>query len=686
MSLRPVKSSHSHYRGVVIQCVKSIEMTSHLLPLRLSRFSALPAGFTQTITNLSSARRKVLLDYVRIQTHYGDLLPDYLPSFTQTLSEQVPLFDQRGVQIGFIELYKLVPDTFTLPTFSAFFSMLIRSAPFTTMETERIGREALIKELRAAKYGHHPTEFSWRLLFFESTDPSQHYVPDHANLVTPSAIRYIRYRLDKSKRSFSHVLYPATSSKGPSRQTREDAEPFREWFKDQEFCTMTDLLRIFHYCGVKIGGETEMRQSWGFNVLSPRTYYARGGADYFASLYIQPVLNIIVDCLPATHRRTRFNFNLLEIEGKTFFIYDYSSFTSNLTAFRGFLIALAEFYQDTFVTIFDVHHGEVEVNLGEMIMQYAEDTTLNAEFSVERFLNTMFPEEPYMVDHNTGMLGIPGNIFGCTLAHGLHLMVLLGVTCCKCVGDDAIGVLYRMSPEVIEWIQMLGDIALDKFEFWDEDDPPEHVWKYVKRPIFRVGNTIQSREILDIPSLHLLLNTHNLPGRIPHNLPHDDAIKRTRNMLNSLFLRAARFPFLTDEEVALLEQIRIECDRRFDLSRKPFVVIRDFSVVRDGVMGLIRQNLDQLVSWPCYRVDHIPFRDDDHSCYMPMNAKLSLAIKMGYYEAEQVRSKLYVRDDVDRILLLFSGSARPLYLVYPLVSDIPEHFTVPLHPHIEIDE
>jgi len=609
------------------------------------------------------------LDYVRLQTPFDSLSDYYLGDFKKALLHNVPLFYDEEEQ-GYCHLHQLITPNIQSPIFSPLYSMLIRSAPANAQDVDDSVLTALTKELKAARGIYQPTEFVWTSLF-EYPKSRGSSISEHIDLGSRLETHHrIWWSLTKAKSSLQELhIYPQTSQKTMGRQTREDAQPFEEYTNtDTDGICANDLLRIYHKTGIRVGGETELRSAWKFNDLKPRIYYARGGRDYFASCHVQPIFNILLDSLPITHRRQRFLHESLDIAGQTVFIYDYASFTSHLHALRGFLLSLAEFLADTSVHILDVHQGWVEINCRDVLLEYAEVTTLDSSFSVERFGQLFGPDG--ISHHNTGMLGIPGNIVASTLLHGIHLALILGSFCCKCVGDDAIGVSFRLTIDLVEGISQLAPISVDKFEEWDQDVRESHVWKYLKRPLYRIADRLRSGFIIDIPPFPVLWNLPNQRGRVATRLPIPDAQKRSRNMLLALYLKVAASTYTPSrEEEQLLSEITWETSRRLKLDGSHGIFPSDFSLVKDGYRTLLEQYQNEVVCLPVEDVQSTSLDIDGPVCQS--SPELGILRALGYVELEPLTSRFLVRDDPSRFLRFLYRDFRPVYHVKILETPLP---------------
>jgi hypothetical protein len=193
-----------------------------------------------SLPHISLDNRKILLDYVRIQTPYDKLSSFYLPEFKSRLRRPCPLFYDEEYQ-GTCMLYQIIPSNLDSPIFSSLYSMLIRSAPSTNQqEVDDALQASLAKELQAARGDYRPTEFVWTALFEYPRKESS--IAPHLSLRTKLQTHHrIFWSLTKAKENLQDlVIYPDTSQKTMGRQTREDAEPF--------FCyKVTEVDGVLHY-------------------------------------------------------------------------------------------------------------------------------------------------------------------------------------------------------------------------------------------------------------------------------------------------------------------------------------------------------------------------------------------------------------------------------------------------------
>lgn len=273
--------------------------------------------------------------------------------------------------------------------------------------------------------------------------------------------------------------------------------------------TPLDCLRMYEETGGYVPGPVEMRHAWKYNNLNPRVYFARGGDVIPISQYIQPIINRLVDMFPEVHRMNRFApskepLTSADVE----IIYDYTSFTSSIDQVIEFVDCMADFYSGTPITLIDVRNGPTPVDLGELLRQYNYQCNHYASFDTSK----VFPDldDPPILQHTCGMLGVEGNIFLATLLHGIHLRFISGLGRSRCVGDDArahhntgTGMLNEEDGQLVSWqISGIGEVHADKLgKFEVGQDPSYQAYRYVKRPIHRDQDIMVEGVLLTIPSL-----------------------------------------------------------------------------------------------------------------------------------------------------------------------------------------
>jgi len=442
----------------------------------------------------------------------------------------VPIFD----------LLEANHQLLTSPVSAGFISMVLRYLPYSDYaESAEIRKETIDKELHAAQVPYHPVTLNYSS--FLSPSPYHRHVPLFGKKSSPAVASQIHSSFEKAKTLISdQLLVPKVSRKTILRKHGAPWwKPYDKHALDgKRVKTLADVERVYVKTGVWLHGLTEMRSAWRGNDLKPRVYYARGASPHPACSVIQQIFNIFVDSLRITHRKLRFN--LHELEGLTFekmlFLYDYTSFTSSLHEIRNFTDKLAEYCRGTVVKVLDGKLGIVDKDLGELLHEYNRSCNMELDFDVSEILAV----EDWILRHNCGALGLPGNISSCTLLHGIHLAFILdSLMRGKVVGDDAIGIFVDDEYEhferslLVEELENIGMVSEEKTEFFDGDDDERGSWKYTKRPIFRDGSFIGRGEILDWPSLDLVTDMRN-PF---HRRPSWDTTNRRFSVLSKQLVR-----------------------------------------------------------------------------------------------------------------------------------------------------
>lgn len=462
-----------------------------------------------TLPHMSIVHRKVVMTICRTQsspvkgsTTYSRLfhdMRDYIDN------------PSTGGKTVLGDLIRNCTET-TTSLYSGFVSMMLRNAPFPDdQEILEVIRSGVKKELTAAIEIYHPISLDWfSVLSSDKLYRIQNPLFPGAP-INPAINHQVYYRLRSSKSLLSSaVFYPDYSRKTIGRNASYNLRMVaRELGMNVENTTL-GLEQIYHEYGFRIQGETEMRWAWKYNDLKPRMYYARGPDQYYASRYIQQVFNILVDCLPVTHKFDRFNSHIVRMSpDDTAFIYDYSSFTSKLHEVMGFLRALGEFLSDVNIQVIDTYYGARLVNLKDMFEDFIRECH-SVPFDCSGLDKSPNREEE-ILHHNCGMLGVPGNISSCTLLHGIHLIIILQHLLCKVVGDDAFGFgVIESEGSLAGCLRNIGEISIPKMNFWHPENTrdPNNIdsrWEYVKRPIDRIDQRIVVDTQIIWPPVALLL-------------------------------------------------------------------------------------------------------------------------------------------------------------------------------------
>jgi len=303
------------------------------------------------------------------------------------------------------------------------------------------------------------------------------------------------------------------------------------------------------------GRAMEVRQTWKFNDLTPRTYFAMGSQAYIHSKYAQAIFNRLIDSFAVSHRRQRFDLERLDLSDiDDVWVYDYSSFTSNFTEQKYFLQELGEYCLGYPLKVFDTHFGEQTLDLGVYILEYLEHTSVMPEFYLGPALCTRLDLPPLRFSHRrAGALGVYGNLASCTVLHGLVSMNITGsVRKSSVVGDDGLAVVTPYFPEEGEIppltrtlsdikgaLRLLGEINDGKFATLSAQSSSG--WTYLKRALRRVDNKLILWKQEHVFNLAFLLDRSTETYR-KGNIDSLAGIKSLLGQVFTLLLRINRFP------------------------------------------------------------------------------------------------------------------------------------------------
>lgn len=469
---------------------------------------------------------------------------------------------------------------------------------------------------------------------------------------------------------------------------------------DLERTTTADLERLYHGIGVETEGPCEVRWAWLYNDLKPRVYYAQGGSAYFAARYIREIANSLCDVFPASARSTRYNLlRLNPIDDHcSFVIYDYASFTSEMTELKHFLRELGNWCMDTTVLVVDTFYGLVERNLGELILEYNERVNVRAEMELNRVYD--IPEvEPFIVNHEkSGMLGCYGNIVFSTALHGLYLTFVAGSSeRCNVVGDDAAALLKQDEwsiPDFTATIQVIGIVHPEKLEQWldGNNDGQSRGWKFVKRPVDRISNNLFVGLLFDLP----LASYVTPPPKDIHTADMGcfrDRVKAFVMQTSRLLDRMNAYEHrLSEEEIDFALGYLSECYKSLRLPPEGALPPFSHSRMEDPLhlaipilhrASIARPWLDTLIDESAGRIFSLPrlaYNIEDPEPYVAVSQQfdatssrhLQLAEDLGYV-SKSMPTVVYVVDAASSLLLrqFLRGDVFPLYS-YTYIAEPPQ--------------
>jgi len=233
-------------------------------------------------------------------------------------------------------------------------------------------------------------------------------------------------------------------------------------------------------------------------------------------------------------------------------------------------------------------------------LEYNQTCNEDPEFSVHR-IERLDSDHPRCLVHHrvSGMLGVYGNIVGSTVLHGLSSISIVGAEeHVNTIGDDAgikIDVNDITLEDTIECIQVIGDVATEKFEIWDDDEIYHELstgWHYVKRPITVKETYIAQRWMPDFPVLARILGVSD--GM--HTTRPEDFVTRRRLLIKQtcrLFDAMTRNQqFCSEEDIEVCLSIlrrmyilmRLPSRGSFPLSRGSMPNLQTSAIYPDSIL------------------------------------------------------------------------------------------------------
>jgi len=469
--------------------------------------------------------------------------------------------------------------------------MLCRCCPeMGVIESDDILKEGIIKELLASQEPFGLDKINDYSSFF------YHHTPLDASLgYSPAAEQLARrfsINIHRAARNLSQsVLYPVVQRrKNMSGQTGLLYSMHYPDVRPSEVKS-SDLEVHYYNTGERIQGQSELRWSWKFNDLKPRPYYCIGGRDYWPSRYIRKIAASFLDACPTSklERRKDIALQFLDVAPDDYLtLWDYTSFTTSLSELRHFLFYLARFLESCedlhkhTIKLVDFYNDEpiIHIPIWEILDHYNESINVFSDFSILRVLDILDMEDSPtsdLVQSNSGMLGIPGNIGFSTLLHAYHLegqASMQGRDVMLCIGDDAFATtLDHPSHRLIPHMNRLGTIHQDKFEIFQpcrEGDGPA-TWKFVKRGLTRDAYGVTMGILFNLPIFPLFFK--NIPRnrtRLGH-YEYQQACETMLHQVSSLLWAIHQQPeHCSESDLRLLRDYQFALYRSFPFGRLPF--------------------------------------------------------------------------------------------------------------------
>jgi len=592
--------------------------------------------------------------------------------------------------------------------YSAIVNVLARSAPFLDMpesEILAVKEASWDKEIDACTGPDRPRVLNYSVWF--SPDPEHVHRP-LSDYLTPALQhnRRIRSIFGTWKETMrGKVLFPQIqTTKSVSRET---AAYYHQYvlrdagFRVDKEVSTAMLERLYAQTGYEVPGACEIRQSWGYGDLTPRSYFPQGGVTFHGSKYIRQVFNLLANVFPETNFHSRFSISDMVLNSKlTAFIYDYSSFTSNLTEFKYFIEELASFTDDVPVMLIDSFRGPINWTLGELLREYNRTCNVNGEFTLNRYIEGLFD---HFRHNRAGFLGVYGNITGCTVLHGLHACQLCGDSGgCKCVGDDVFGIgaigETLQKSDLITSIQSLGSIQEEKMKWWPykdieagEDD--DEAWPYCKRPLDRLQNRMVLEQALFLPIFGAIVPIVDSIHDPPEDLSKRVKLLAVQTLSLIRQIKSVHPPLRPDQQNLIENYLRalfvaIDCPTNGRLPCESFTVANrklsrillpslESGFLYENHWELLRDRYGEFASHPieiprCLRDRHVAYEElfspPGNRVETCMDQRINYMEKMEWCITRQLEELRFMSFDEFSSYYesLFLGDLIPLYEVYVL--------------------
>lgn len=592
-----------------------------------------------------------------------------------------------------------LPENYSLVMYSIL-SAASRMAPYDDYTSVGQVRETTIeKELIASQTASTNADLDFRCI--TSPYPLDRNIRMFPNLpLNPKVHEAIHKCLSRSRDLLvGKMVFPKISDKSIGEESQrvgtQMAEAMGVPIEFSKITSTVDVERLYHTTGIVLEGLVEMRAAWKYNDLKPRVYYAQGPTVFKHSKYIQAIFNVIIDCFEVTHRTNRYsipNDCILEPVDRLV-IYDYSSFTTNLGVIKKFTRALADFYAGTKVVLIDSFRGPEVHDLGDLLAEYT--ATCN-EFSLFDARKVVDSVDEFLILHDCGMLGVPGNISSSTLLHGIHLCIIIeALNRGRCVGDDALakvikGLFGGNWRRFQSGVRNLGDVEDDKYVYWDVDaDEEMDGWHYIKNPMVRADSRVVNGISLICPSIAIILG---LEDKF-HTIDCPNMVDRQKIFIAQWTRFLDRFRMLTTTLSELDEQLlfrfQVLAYRHLDLKGGGYIQVlsgpRQRSLLaptkmsgtqflqdwRSNTLPFLR-NSDQTISVPTFRQYDDSWTGRQEEVFISRSTGLlRWLVQMGYAEKELLTEDIPI-NSIDDNLAMFYMSRRYTYsYTFSFMVDVP---------------
>jgi hypothetical protein len=520
--------------------------------------------------------RKFLLDACRIQRscYVNSTLLSSLN--TLLLSRDATFFAPHATEktIHVDQIATLFDHLYDNPVLCSVLSYFVRAE--TTRYRQEfllLKEESITKEISASIDPPRPQQLSYSI-FLDGEERPVHNVAQDAAIAWKT-VRTLKKNVSQIIHRFTHsthIFFPQyNGKKSVSYETQVLLYNSLRLSLERQPVEVTTLDLLKHYArtGEMIQGPLELRQSWKFSDLKPRTYYCLGGKAYWDSLYIKDIAKAFQQLLPCTDPFSRFDTSRIGVidDHSLFITYDYTSFTTSLSELRFYLDHLSLLFDDVVVKVVDVFSGIQEIDLGQYIRDYNQHINVNQEYSLERLMNSIREEDNRIRQCRNGSLGVPGNIGFSTACHGLSISSFTNTPDeDSIVGDDAaMRVMIVQLAVFMQVVNVLGEVHPEKFKtiprpsLYEPREQDVQSFKYLKRPCtVDFDGKVALGRLDSFPNI-ALLHFPNGDGIHSQTVKTTDSAIRTFCMQWGRFLTANHLSanvldYAVEEDVVLLLQ------------------------------------------------------------------------------------------------------------------------------------
>lgn len=611
-----------------------------------------------------------------IQTGFG-----ILPNQYDSPQEQITLFN---LATNYREYIKS-------PVMSSVILDICRSAPLSRPEVDEQKIASWGKEIGVCERPEDYLHFDYSCWFDETrfdrpiivgTPPN----PDMARRIHQSLVGW-------RQKMTSKLFYPRMSRKMVSRATTREWERLfdREWISDERLggveMTQETLEKVYHQTGVEVPGPCEIRQKWYRSGVVPRTYFAQGGTAFKESKYIQEMAGDLTETLLTTHPISRLNPARIRLKSVAHYlrIYDLWAFTSNHWECKHFVEQIGQWCLGHYVSIVDAREGLLQVDLGELILEYNREMNHCPEYSLERIDD--FFSEVTEYHNRAGFLGVYGNINFSTYLHGASLLMMVNSEEeANVAGDDAHYCELPGMEDITDRI-IAANGLLEPTKVFRSDQVGAVC---LKRGLIQVETQCLPKIMLIFPSLSSIGEYFGC--RVPQFVYKNQSKKELQSKICNEIYRFLRAVFTSGIELHLenaydlLQSIYTSVHLPRHGSLPPYGDIL-VPVLPDSAIGLLqisplefllRNHFSSGVVVPkiIHKTEHHEFEDPileaGYSWDSPSSRKLKYLEVLEYVVKEEITEVLWGIEAYNRLVDVFLNQGSKVY-TFLCIKDVPDY-------------